>query len=54
MDYSKSIYQVVNKQTNEVVSEGLAYAPLEKDYADSGHLYFIRNTQTGVEWEIPE
>jgi hypothetical protein len=50
----ENVYQVVNKQTGKVVSEGLAYEPLDKDYADSGHLYFIRNTQTGVEWEIPE
>ena len=49
-----SNYQVVNKETGEVVREHFAYAPLEAEYAGSGHLYFIRNAVTGVEWEIPE
>lgn len=47
-------YQVINKETGEVVREHISYTPLEEEYADSGHLYFIRNAVTGVEWEIPE
>jgi len=46
-------YEVVCKATGEVVCTDCAYAPLEKEYADHGHLYFIRNAQTGVEWDIP-
>ena len=48
------MYQVISKATGEVVCEHFAYAPLEDEYRDSGHLYFIRNATTGVEWEIPE
>ena len=47
------MYQVICKQTNVVVAEGIAYAQLEEQYRDSGHLYFLRNSTTGVEWEIP-
>ena len=45
-------YEVVCKATGKVVCTHLAYAPLEEEYADSGELYFIRNAQTGVEWDI--
>ncbi len=47
------MYQVINKETGEIVCTHFAYAPLEAEYRDSGHLYFIRNADTGVEWEIP-
>lgn len=46
-------YQVISKKTGKVVAEAMAYSTLEAEYADSGHLYFIRNAKTGVEWEIP-
>lgn len=46
-------YQVIDKQTGEVIREDIAYAPLEAEYKDSGHLYYIRNADTGIEWEIP-
>ena len=48
------MYQVISKATGEVMCEHFAYAPLEVEYRDSGHLYFIRNATTGVEWEIPD
>ena len=47
------MYQVINKATGEIVCTNMAYAPLEEEYRDSGHLYFIRNADTGVEWDIP-
>lgn len=46
------MFQVISKQTGEVVREHFAYAPLETEYADSAGLYYIRNADTGVEWEI--
>ena len=46
------MFQVINKLTNEVVREHIAYAPLEAEYADSADLYFLKNADTGVEWEI--
>jgi hypothetical protein len=47
------MYEVINKETREVVCTHFAYSPLEAEYADSGHLYLIRNADTGVEWDIP-
>ena len=47
------MFEVINKKTGEVVCTHFAYAPLEAEYADSGEIYFIRNADTGVAWEIP-
>jgi hypothetical protein len=50
--FNPNLYEVVCKATGKVVCTHWAYAPLEEEYADSGELYFIRNAQTGVEWDI--
>lgn len=48
------MYQVINKQTDEVVAEALNYSSLEWSYAGLGHAYFMRNATTGVEWDMPQ
>ena len=48
------MYQVINKQTGEVVAEAHAYSTLEKEYEGLGYKYFMRNATTGVEWDMPQ
>ena len=50
--FNPDLYEVVCKTTGKVVCTHWAYAPLEEEYADSGELYYIRNTDTGAEWDI--
>ena len=50
--FNPDLYEVVCKATGKVVCTHWAYAPLEEEYADSGELYYIRNTDTGAEWDI--
>ena len=45
------MYQVIKASTGEIVAEALSYAPLEVEYAGLVG-YYIRNTLTGVEWDI--
>jgi len=48
------MYQVINKQTGEVVAEGFFYSRLEWKYFGLGHEYFMRNVETGIEWDMPQ
>ena len=48
------MYQVIKKQTGEVVAEAFNYSSLEWAYAGLGDLYFMRNATTGVEWDMPQ
>ena len=48
------MYQVINKQTGEVVAESVFYSRLEWSYAGLGDSYFMRNATTGVEWDMPQ
>jgi hypothetical protein len=47
-------YQVINKQTGEVIDEGCFANRLEWKYLGLGYKYFMRNTTTGIEWDMPQ
>jgi hypothetical protein len=48
------MYQVISKETGEIVCEHFSYSYLEERFRDHAHVYFIKNAKTGVEWEIPQ
>ena len=47
-------FQAVAKTTGEILAEAMSAAALEERYAQHGHWVFLRNTVTGVEWDLPE
>ena len=47
------MYQVISKLSGEIICEDFAYSYLEERFINHAHIYFIRNSKTGVEWEIP-
>jgi len=51
---TNSNFQAISKITGEVVAESWNLQALEERYAQHGHWVFLRNTVTGVEWELPE
>jgi hypothetical protein len=47
-------FQAISKLTGEILAEAMSAAALEDRYADHGHWVYLRNANTGVEWDIPE
>jgi hypothetical protein len=47
-------FKAVSKVTGEIIAESWTLAALEERYAEHGHWVYLRNAETGVEWDIPE